>query len=84
MHKQKGGNSGIFVWATPQSLNRLMQGNGRLPQGIEVQVLDLGYREIYEAQYKKKGDWFTSHGDVFPRGPDPVSAVPTGGTERAA
>ena len=69
MHKQKGGNSGIFVWATPQSLNRLMQGHGRLPQGIEVQVLDLGYREIYEAQYKKKGDWFTSHGDVFPVGP---------------
>ncbi len=69
MHKQKGGNSGVFVWATPQSINRLMQGKGRLPQGIEVQVLDLGYREIYEKRYKKKGDWFTSHGDVFPVGP---------------
>ena len=68
MHKQKGGNSGVFVWATPQSINRLMAGQGALPQGIEVQVLDLGYREIYEAQYKKKGDWFTSHGDVFPVG----------------
>ncbi|MGC6567865.1 MAG: PVC-type heme-binding CxxCH protein [Akkermansiaceae bacterium] len=76
MHKQKGGNSGVFVWATPQSINRLMQGQGRLPQGIEVQVLDLGYKEIYEAQYKKKGDWFTSHGDVFPVGPIKMRPFP--------
>jgi putative membrane-bound dehydrogenase-like protein len=76
MHKKKGGNSGVFVWATPQSINRLMQGKGRLPQGIEVQVLDLGYKEIYEAQYKKKGDWFTSHGDVFPVGPIKMRPFP--------
>jgi putative membrane-bound dehydrogenase-like protein len=76
MHKQKGGNSGVFVWATPQSINRLMEGKGRLPQGIEVQVLDLGYREIYEAQYKRKGDWFTSHGDVFPVGPIKMKPFP--------
>ena len=76
MHKQKGGNSGVFVWATPQSINRLMQGQGRLPHGIEVQVLDLGYKEIYEAQYKKKGDWFTSHGDVFPVGPIKMRPFP--------
>ena len=76
MHKQKGGNSGVFVWATPQSVNRLMEGKGRLPHGIEVQVLDLGYREIYEAQYKKKGDWFTSHGDVFPVGPIKMKPFP--------
>lgn len=76
MHKKKGGNSGVFVWATPQSINRLMAGKGRLPQGIEVQVLDLGYKEIYEAQYKKKGDWFTSHGDVFPVGPIKMKPFP--------
>ncbi|MGB1260125.1 MAG: PVC-type heme-binding CxxCH protein [Akkermansiaceae bacterium] len=76
MHKQKGGNSGVFVWATPQSINRLAAGHGRLPQGIEVQVLDLGYREIYEKQYKKKGDWFTSHGDVFPVGPIKMKPFP--------
>jgi putative membrane-bound dehydrogenase-like protein len=76
MHKKKGGNSGVFVWATPQSINRLMEGKGRLPQGIEVQVLDLGYKEIYEAQYKKKGDWFTSHGDVFPVGPIKMRPFP--------
>lgn len=76
MHKEKGGNSGVFVWATPQSINGLMQGKGRLPQGIEVQVLDLGYREVYEAQYQKKGDWFTSHGDVFPVGPIKMRPFP--------
>ena len=34
--------------------------------GIEVQVLDLGYAELYEKRHKKPSDWFTSHGDVFP------------------
>jgi len=76
MHKKKGGNSGVFVWATPQSINRLMQGKGLLPHGIEVQVLDLGYKEVYEAQYKKKGDWFTSNGDVFPVGPIKMRPFP--------
>jgi hypothetical protein len=68
MHKKKGGNSGVFVWATPQSVRNLAMGKGRLPQGIEVQVLDLGYREVYEKRHKKPGNWFTSHGDVFPVG----------------
>ena len=76
MHKKKGGNSGIFVWATPQSIIRLAGGKGRLPQGIEVQVLDLGYREVYEARYKKPSDWFTSHGDVFPVGPIKMRPFP--------
>ncbi|MDH3583264.1 MAG: DUF1080 domain-containing protein, partial [Phycisphaerae bacterium] len=76
MHKQKGGNSGVFVWATPKSIINLAKGKGRLPQGIEVQVLDLGYKEIYEAQYKKPGNWFTSHGDVFPVGPVKMKPFP--------
>ena len=65
MHKKKGGNSGVFVWASPESLNAVMKRGRGLPKGIEVQVLDLGYREVYEKAFKKKGDWFTSHGDVF-------------------
>jgi len=65
MHKKHGGNSGVFVWATPESLNAVMKRGRGLPKGIEVQVLDLGYREVYEKAFKKKGDWFTSHGDVF-------------------
>ena len=64
-HLQSGGNSGIFVWATPESIKALEQGKGRLPTGIEVQVLDHGYTEQYEKQSKKKADWFTTNGDVF-------------------
>ena len=69
MHKRHGGNSGVFVWATPKSIARLSAGHGRLPHGIEVQVLDLGYAEVYTKQFNKPADWFTSHGDVFPVGP---------------
>ena len=39
----------------------------KLPHGIEVQVLDLGYTEKYE-KGGKKANWFTCHGDVFPVG----------------
>lgn len=64
-HLKTAGNSGIFVWTIPESLERL-KGPG-LPHGIEVQVLDLGYKERYE-QDGRKADWFTCHGDVFPVG----------------
>jgi putative membrane-bound dehydrogenase-like protein len=76
MHKQTAGNSGIFVWATPDSIARLAAGHGRLPHGIEVQVLDLGYAEHYEKHHKKPADWFTSHGDVFPVGPVKMRPFP--------
>ena len=42
---------------------------GQLPRaGIEVQVLDHGFAERYEKSSKKRPDWFTTHGDVFPVG----------------
>jgi hypothetical protein len=63
-HLRSGGNSGVFVWVTEESLKGLEPGS--LPQGIEVQVLDHGYTEEYEKQTGKKADWFTTHGDVFP------------------
>ncbi|MFO0877808.1 MAG: DUF1080 domain-containing protein [Gemmataceae bacterium] len=66
MHEKSAGNSGVFVWAIPSSLEGLKP--NALPQGIEVQVLDHGYAERYEKQNKKKSDWFTTHGDVFPVG----------------
>jgi len=66
-HLQNGGNSGVFLWAPPKSIKSL-EGRGGLPEGIEVQVLDLGYTEAYEKQYKKPANWFTCHGDVFPTG----------------
>jgi hypothetical protein len=75
-HLQSGGNSGIFVWATPQSIQELEKGKGRLPTGIEVQVLDHGYTEQYEKQSGKKADWFTTNGDVFPTGSTQMTPFP--------
>jgi hypothetical protein len=65
-HLRSAGNSGVFVWVPEASLKDLPK--GRLPQGIEVQVLDHGYTQQYEKQTGKKADWFTTHGDVFPVG----------------
>jgi Domain of Unknown Function (DUF1080) len=65
-HLRSGGNSGIFVWASEESLNNLKK--NALPHGIEVQVLDHGYAEQFEKKSGKKADWFTTHGDVFPVG----------------
>lgn len=65
-HLKNAGNSGIFCWTTKASLAALKKPG--LPHGIEVQVLDVGYTEFYEKQYKKESDWFTCHGDVFPTG----------------
>ncbi len=63
MHHKPRGNSGVFVWTTPESIERLTKaGKPGLPQGIEVQVLDLAYGQ------PKPADWYTSHGDVFPVG----------------
>ncbi|MBL9123273.1 MAG: DUF1080 domain-containing protein [Planctomycetaceae bacterium] len=73
-HLKSGGNSGIFLWAPEGPLNKLKP--GKLPEGIEVQVLDHGYAEQYEKQNKKKADWFTTHGDVFPVGASKMTPFP--------
>lgn len=75
-HLSSGGNSGIFLWASDASIKELEAGKGRLPHGIEVQVLDHGYTEQYERDHKKKADWFTTHGDVFPTGPAKMKPFP--------
>jgi len=67
-HLRSAGNSGIFIWTTEKSLAALKQGKGRLPKGIECQVLDHGYQENHIKRSGKKSDWFTTHGDVFPVG----------------
>ena len=64
-HLKSAGNSGVFVWVPEESLNIKP---GQLPKGIEVQVLDHGYKEQYEKSTGKKADWFTTNGDVFPVG----------------
>ncbi len=75
-HLTSGGNSGIFCWATPSSIKNLEVGKGRLPEGIEVQVLDHGYTGQYERETKKKADWFTTNGDVFPTGSATMKPFP--------
>lgn len=76
-HLKNAGNSGIFVWAIPASIKRLEQGHGRLPAGIEVQVLDVGYKEFFEKRHApRKADWFTCHGDVFPVGAAKMTPFP--------
>jgi hypothetical protein len=49
---------------------------GKLPSGIEVQVLDHGYQEQYEKSSGKKANWFTTHGDVFPVGSSKMTPFP--------
>jgi hypothetical protein len=77
-HLRSGGNSGVFVWGTPESIEALAQGTakGRLPTGIEVQVLDHGFKEQYEAKNKRKAEWFTTNGDVFPTGTSTMEPFP--------
>ena len=62
-HLSEGGNSGVFVWTPPATLEGLKPGS--LPGGIEVQILDHGYKTQYE-KGGRKADWFTTDGDVFP------------------
>ncbi len=65
MHERAAGNSGVFVWATPESIKELTD-NGKpgLPAGVEVQILDHGYTDMIKARGKKT-DWFGTNGDVF-------------------
>ena len=54
-HLSSGGNSGVFIWGTAIAAPGVP-----FLRGIEVQVLDHGYNVA------GKGQWYTSHGDVFP------------------
>src|SRR5262245_56443077 len=74
-HLKSGGNSGVFVWASEEALKGLKPG-ALPPGGIEVQVLDHGYAEQYEREHKKKPDWFTTNGDVFPVGKSKMKPFP--------
>lgn len=64
-HQKAAGNSGVFLWATPASIQKLTDaGKSGLPQGIEVQILDHGYTEMVQKRGGKT-DWFGTNGDVF-------------------
>jgi hypothetical protein len=74
-HKRSGGNSGVFVWTSEAALKDLKPG-ALPPGGIEVQILDHGYAEQYEKSTGKKGDWFSTNGDVFPVGTAKMKPFP--------
>jgi hypothetical protein len=63
-HQKPAGNSGVFLWATPESIEKLTGTKPGLPKGIEVQILDHGYTEMMK-QRGQKTDWFGTNGDVF-------------------
>lgn len=93
-HLKPAGNSGVFAWVPMQALEGLEP--GKLPRwGIEVQMLDHGYHEFYEKQSGKRGDWFTTNGDIFavgnsklepfePRSPDGSRSFPRAERSRGA
>lgn len=65
MHEKSAGNSGVFVWTTPESIERLTKaGKPGLPSGIEVQILDHGYTQLMQKQGNST-EWFGTNGDVF-------------------
>jgi len=63
-HQKFGGNSGVFLWATPESIQNLTGTKPGLPKGIEVQILDHGYTQMMKDRGQKT-DWFGTNGDVF-------------------
>jgi len=67
-HMKSGGNSGFFVWCSEAALKDLPP-DKLPPGGIEVQVLDHGYKELY-TQRTGKGPpyFFSTDGDIFPVG----------------
>jgi hypothetical protein len=62
-HLQNAGNSGVFVWAEPDSFPKLKR--GEYPKCLELQVLDHGFTAEYEKS-GRKSDWFTTNGDLIP------------------
>lgn len=74
-HLRPAGNSGIFAWVPEAALTGLKPDT--LPKGgIEVQMLDHGYRDQYEKSSGKKGDWFTTNGDIFAVGESTMNPFP--------
>ena len=74
-HLRSAGNSGVFVWVPDEALVDLKPDN--LPKwGIEVQMLDHGFKEQYEKSGGRKGDWFTTNGDIFAVGNSKLKPFP--------
>ena len=76
-HQRSGGNSGVFLWVPMSALENLPP--EKLPDsGIEVQMLDHGYLELFK---KRKPDakppyFFSTNGDVFAVGKSKMKPFP--------
>lgn len=57
-HMEAGGNSGVFIWSNAQP------GDNRLPNGVEVQMLDLEWVELNTRDGKVPPIAYV-HGEVF-------------------
>jgi len=68
------GNSGVFLWAPPAAFENLPKG-GLPGGGIEIQILDHGFKTAYE-KGGQKATWFTTEGDVFPVGSSTMKPFP--------
>lgn len=74
-HQEHGGNSGVFAWVPESALEDLPP--GKLPGGgIEIQMLDHGYAELYQQRTGQPPTWFSTHGDVFPVGNSTMDPFP--------
>jgi hypothetical protein len=74
-HLEFGGNSGIFLWVPMQAMENLPP--DRLPNyGIEIQMLDHGYHQLYQQRTGRRGEFFSSHGDVFAVGESKLDPFP--------
>jgi len=74
-HLRSGGNSGVFVWVSEEALKEIKP--NELPKyGIEVQILDHGFAQQYEQRTGKKGDFFTTNGDIFAVGKSKLKPFP--------
>ncbi len=74
-HQRNGGNSGVFAWVPDSVLENLKPGS--LPGGgIEIQMLDHGYTDLYQKRSGKKPDWFSTNGDIFPVGSSTMKLFP--------
>ena len=66
-HMEPGGNSGTFVWSDAEP------GNNRLPNGVEVQMLELDWVNLNTRDGEKPPDAYV-HGEIF--GVGGVETVP--------
>lgn len=57
-HMEAGGNSGTFVWS------QAIPGENRLPDGVEVQMLELGWVNLNTRDGKKPPEAYV-HGELF-------------------